>query len=76
MGTNDGCPNPFAIAADLLFPPPNPYLHGPAGYLRDVLGEELWSGQVEMVENIVNHENTVVIAAHSVGKARALSRPV
>jgi hypothetical protein len=69
-------PNPFAIAADLLFPPEHPYRHDPAGYVRDVLGEELWSGQVEMVENVVHHDNTVVMAAHSVGKTRALSRLV
>jgi hypothetical protein len=68
--------SPFAIAADLLDPPPNPYLNDPAGYVRDVLGEELWSGQVEMVENVVHHDNTVVMAAHSVGKTRALSRLV
>ena len=63
-------PNPLAIAADLLFPPDHPYLSDPAGYVRDELGEELWSGQVEMMESVVDHPNTVVMAAHSVGKTR------
>jgi hypothetical protein len=27
-------PNPFAIAADLLFRPPTPHLNNPAGYVR------------------------------------------
>jgi hypothetical protein len=68
--------SPWQTFADLLDPPENPYLHDPAGYVREVLGEELWSGQVEMVENVVNHDNTLVMAAHSVGKTRALSRLV
>jgi hypothetical protein len=66
----------WSVFADLLDPPENPYVRDPAGYVRDVLGEELWSGQVEMVENVVHHDNTVVMAAHSVGKTRALSRLV
>ena len=69
-------PHPLAIAADLLFPPPNPYLHDLAGYVRDVLGEQRWSGQVEMAENVDHHHNTLVMAAHSVGRTRALSRLV
>lgn len=68
--------SPWQTFADLLDPPENPYVHDPAGYVRDVLGEELWSGQAEMVENVVHHDNTVVMAAHSVGKTRTLSRLV
>jgi hypothetical protein len=40
-------PNPFSIALDLLFPEPNPYLHDPVGWVRDVMGEVLWSGQAK-----------------------------
>jgi hypothetical protein len=42
-------PNPFAIAADLLFLEPNPYLNDPVGWIHNELGEVLWSGQARMV---------------------------
>jgi hypothetical protein len=66
-------PSPFAVAADLLFPKPHPYLNDPVGYVRDVLGAHPYSMQVRMLESVVQHRNNVVKAAHSVGKTRALA---
>jgi hypothetical protein len=62
--------------ADLLDPPDNPYVRDPVGWVRDVMGEHLWSKQAEMVESMTKHRKNVVKAAHSVGKTQGLSRLV
>jgi hypothetical protein len=62
--------------ADLLDPPDNPYVRDPVGWVRDVMGEHLWSKQAEMVESTTKHRKDVVKAAHSVGKTQGLSRLV
>ncbi|HVD55145.1 MAG TPA: hypothetical protein VNC13_13325 [Propionibacteriaceae bacterium] len=41
--------SPWAVFADLLDPPDNPYVRDPVGWVRDVMGEHLWSKQAEMV---------------------------
>ena len=66
-------PSPFEVAADLLFPEPDPYLNDPAGWIRDELGWSLWSKQAELVEAVRHHRNIAVKAAHSVGKTRSLA---
>jgi hypothetical protein len=48
-------PNPFAIAADLLFPEPSPYLKDPVGWATSRLGEFWWSGQREIAEMVVRN---------------------
>jgi hypothetical protein len=48
-------PNPFAIAADLLFPEPSPYLTDPVGWATNRLGEFWWSGQREIAEMVVQN---------------------
>jgi hypothetical protein len=68
--------SPWQTFADLLDPPENLYASDPVGYVRDVMGEHLWSGQVKMLDAIMKHRKVAVKAAHSVGKTRALSRLV
>jgi hypothetical protein len=66
--------SPWQTFADLLDPPEDPYRNDPVGFVRGVMGEHLWSGQVKMLDAIMKHRKVAVKAAHSVGKTRALSR--
>lgn len=45
----------------------------PAGFAREVLGIELWSAQVEIVEAIRDHRNVTVRSGHKCGKSTALA---
>lgn len=45
----------------------------PVGFARDVLGIELWSSQVELVESIRDHRNTTCRSGHKCGKSTALA---
>lgn len=45
----------------------------PVGFARDVLGIELWSAQVEIVESIRDNRNTTVRSGHKCGKSTALA---
>lgn len=67
-------PSPFAVAADLLDPPPNPYVNDPVGWLRDKLGEECWSKQREIMESVRDNRRTAVRSSHGVGKTHIASR--
>ncbi len=66
----------FERLCDAYFPPDDPHRKDPVGWVRDVLGEQLWSGQAKMIESTTKFRKTVVKAAHSVGKTRGLSRLV
>jgi hypothetical protein len=68
--------SPWEVAADIIDPLPNPYLGDPVGWVRDVLGEDLWSKQEAMMSAVTEHRRIVVKAGHSVGKTRALYRLV
>jgi hypothetical protein len=67
-------PNPFAIAADLLFPEPSPYLTDPVGWATSRLGEFWWSGQREMAEMVVQNRYSAIKASHDVSKSHTVSR--
>lgn len=45
----------------------------PAGFAREVLGIELWSAQIEIVESIRDHRNTTVRSGHKCGKSTAIA---
>lgn len=45
----------------------------PVGFAREVLGIELWSAQVEIVESIRDNRNTTVRSGHKCGKSTALA---
>lgn len=61
-------------AADMLDPPVDPYATDPAGWVRDRLGEHLWSKQVEIANALRDYRNVAVKACHGPGKTRIASR--
>ena len=67
-------PNPFAIAADLLFPAPSPYLRDPVGWVTSTLGEFWWSGQHRMAHSVVKNRDSAFKASHDVSKSHTMSR--
>lgn len=67
--------SPWEAAARLFEPAPvSPYLHDPVGWVRDKLGETLWSKQREVCESVVRHKKTAVRSCHNAGKSRVASR--
>jgi hypothetical protein len=62
--------------ADLLDPPDNLYVRDPVGWVRDRLGEFMWSKQCEMAEALVEHRYVAVKSAHDTGKSHVASRIV
>jgi hypothetical protein len=68
--------SPWQIFADLLDPPENPYVRDPVGWVRDRLGEFLWSKQREILEAVVHHGYVAVKSAHDTGKSHGASRAV
>jgi hypothetical protein len=67
-------PNPFAIAADLLFPEPSPYLRDPVAWVTNTLGEFWWSGQHRMAKSVVENRYSAFKASHDVSKSHTMSR--
>ncbi len=63
-------------AADLIDPPPNPWLNDPVGFIHERLGEETWSKQDDILNSIRDHRKTAVRSAHSTGKSHIASRAV
>lgn len=66
----------FATAAEEFNPKPDPYLHDPAGWVRDTTGEYMWSEQVRLVESVRDHRRTAVPASHGPGKSWSSARLV
>lgn len=62
------------VAAAFTPPTPSPYLTNPAGWVRDRLGEHLWSKQVEIADSVVAHRRTAVKSCHNAGKSFIASR--
>lgn len=62
-------PDPFELAARMFEPAPvSPYLNDPVGWVRDTLGETLWSKQREIAESVRDHRRTAVKSCHDAGK--------
>lgn len=57
-----------------LYPEPAPYRHDPAGWIRDVLGEFVWSKQEEICESVRDNRYTAVKACHGPGKSFIAAR--
>lgn len=57
------------LAADLIDPPPHPYLADPAGWVANTTGEHLWSKQEEIARAIQQHRKVAVKACHGPGKS-------
>ena len=69
-------PSAWQTFADLLDPRENPYLNDPVGWVRDRLGEVLWSKQREILEAVVKYRYVAVKSAHDTGKSHSASRLV
>jgi hypothetical protein len=68
--------SPWQTFADLLDPPENPYVSDPVSWVRDRLGEFLWSKQREIADSIVQNRYTAVKSSHDTGKSHGASRIV
>jgi phage terminase large subunit len=53
--------------------PSSRWANDPVLFAREVLGVELWSAQVEIVESIRDHRNTTVRSGHKCGKSTAIA---
>lgn len=50
------------------------FFNDPVGWIRYMLDEDLWSGQRNVAQSIVDNKNTAVKAGHGVGKSYLASR--
>ena len=64
----------FARAADLIYPPDDPYLRDPVGWATSNLGEFWWSGQHRMAKSVVENRYSAFKASHDVSKSHTMSR--
>lgn len=56
--------------ADVVFPPPHPYLHDPVGWATGGrMQDHPWSMQRRVMQSVVEHRYTAVQACHDVGKS-------
>jgi hypothetical protein len=55
---------------------PSPYRNDPVGWVRDKLGEHLWSKQRVIAESVRDHRYTAVASCHDAGKSFVASRIV
>jgi len=52
------------------------YTHNPVGWVRDPLGEHVWSKQAEVIRAIAAHPLVAVQSGHGIGKSHLASRLV
>lgn len=52
------------------------YVQDPVGWVRDRLGEHLWSKQRDIIESVRDNRLTAVRSCHSSGKALAIDTPL
>jgi hypothetical protein len=64
----------WSVFADLLDPPPNPYVRDPVGWATSKLGEFWWSGQHRMAQSVVSNRYSAFKASHDVSKSHTMSR--
>lgn len=68
--------DPLLVVADHFDPPKNPYSRDPAGFITDVLGDVMWSKQVEICESVRDNPKTLVRSCHGSGKSWLMARIV
>jgi hypothetical protein len=56
--------------------PWRPYRRDPVGFVQDVLHEQVWSKQVEILESVRDNRRTAVPACHSPGKSHIAARAI
>lgn len=61
---------------DRAFPKPSPHINDPVGWIRDRLGEHLWSKQRAIAESVRDNRYTAVASCHDAGKSFVASRLV
>jgi hypothetical protein len=62
------------LDVDTLDPQKHQYIDDPSGWIHDVLGEETWSKQREILESVRDNRHTAVQSCHSTGKSYTSSR--
>lgn len=60
--------------AEFVPRPPHPMAGDPVGWVRDKLGEHLWSKQQDIARSVVEHQRTAVKSCHDAGKSFIASR--
>jgi hypothetical protein len=61
--------DPWAIAADVIDPAPNPHVHEPVTWVTDRTREWTWSKQRHILESVRDHRLTAVPSCHGPGKS-------
>jgi hypothetical protein len=54
---------------EFLPPEANPYLANPVGWVRDRLGEHMWSKQRDIAESVITNRRTAVKSCHDAAAA-------
>lgn len=71
----DALTSPWEVAARQFEPPRvSPYIADPVGWVKDKLGEFLWSKQREIAQSVVANRRTAVKSCHDAGKSFIASR--
>lgn len=66
--------DPWAIAADVIDPAPNPHVHDPVGWVADKTKEHTWSKQRQLLESVRDNRMTAVPSCHGPGKSFTAAR--
>jgi hypothetical protein len=79
IGGGSGTPieRALGLLADTLDAPEDeddPYVEDPEGWVRDVLGEFMWSKQREIARSVRDNRRTAVPSAHETGKSWLAAR--
>lgn len=61
-------------AMRMMYPKPAPYMHSAGDWIREVLGEHIWSKQEEICQSVVENKYTAVKACHGPGKSFIAAR--
>lgn len=64
------------VALNNMFPPQDPNINDPAGWIHDKCGRCLWSKQVEILNSVRDNRMTAVKACHGPGKSFTASGTV
>lgn len=64
----------IGVIEEKIDPPPNPYVKRPVQWIKEKLGEFVWSKQEEICQSVVDHRYTAVKSCHQIGKSFIASR--
>lgn len=66
--------DPWALAADIVDPPANPYVDDPVAWVQDRTRAHAWSAQRRILESVRDHRQTAVPSSHGPGKSWCAAR--